>query len=84
MRALTDVATFDRISTREELKQVLDLLSDVGSTIHDELWDLPETAGPCDVYAEEGWADPPGSEHSQAPELGNLASMFLGRHERTN
>ena len=84
MKALTEVVTFDRMSTREELKQVLDLLSDVDGTQHEEIWDLPETAGPCDTDAEEAWAEPADSEYSQAAELGTLASMLLGSHERTN
>ncbi len=72
MKALTDVVvTFDRMSTREELKQVLDLLSDVNSTAHEEIWDLPETADPCDIGAEEAWLESVG-EHSQAGRTGDL------------
>lgn len=85
MGAPANVITFDRISTREELRQVLDLLSDVDSRHNHEISDLPETVVLSDdIDAAEAWTEPAGAEHSQAAEMGALANMFLGRHDRTN
>lgn len=80
-----NVITFDRISTREELRQVLDLLSDVASRHNHEISDLPETVALTDdTDPTEAWTEPDGAEHSQAAEMGALATILLGRQERTN
>ena len=84
IKALPDVVvTFDRLSTREELKQVLDLLSDVNSPRNLEIVDLPEESGDLGPQGEP-WSEMADSEHAQGAELGTLANLFLGRHERTN
>ena len=86
MKALTDVATFDRVSTREELKQVLDLLSDVEGIPNTPLWDLPGMIEAGEVGPpDDSWADLAGSEeHAELAELATLANMFLERHGRAN
>jgi len=86
MKALVDTETFDRMSTREELRQVLELLSDADLAEEYEILDPPDFS---DSLPSEGqdeiWSDSPVRvDQAQSCELANLSNLFIERGKRTN
>jgi hypothetical protein len=94
MKPQTDMnAPFDRTSTREELFQVIELLSGAGTSAAAQSNTVLATIGNLDQAstdeypAQNGdlWADVTSDEElALASEIAPLADLFLGKRQRIN
>ena len=94
MKPLTDMnAPFDRTSTREELFQVIELLSGSGNSGAAQGSTLLATIGNLDQESSDEvtaqgadlWSDVTSDEElALASEIAPLADLFLGKRQRIN
>jgi hypothetical protein len=87
MKEQTDIlVAFDRVSTREELEQVLDLMSDAEISKTSDVLIPPALFGSEEIDSQtEEWFDfTSPDEHAKLADFGSLANLLLVGHERTN